>query len=74
MLLRKYNETPHVFADPQGAIYAVTFDEDLLWYKDAHRNGTQGWAEGSGNRIGSGWLCMRHVSRAATGLSMPSGR
>ena len=51
----------HVFADPQGDIYAVTFDGDLLWYKDAYRDGRVGWAAGSGNRIGSGWLGMRHV-------------
>ena len=58
----------HVFADDGGNIYAVTFDGDLLWYKDTNRNGTPGWAAGSGNRIGSGWQGIRHVFCGGGGI------
>lgn len=58
----------HVFADDGGNIYAVTFDGDLLWYKDVNRNGAPGWAAGSGNRIGSGWQEMRHVFCGGDGI------
>jgi M6 family metalloprotease-like protein len=57
----------HVFAD-DGNIYVVTFDGDLLWYKDANRNGTPGWATGSGNRIGNDWLRMRHAFAGGNGV------
>jgi hypothetical protein len=30
-------------------------------YRNANRNGTSGWASGSGNRIGNGWQAMRVV-------------
>jgi Tachylectin len=48
-----------VLGDGSGSIYVITRDGDLLWYGDLHRDGTPGWAAGSGNRIGSGWQDVR---------------
>ena len=58
----------HVFSDELGNIYAVTFDGDLLWYGDVHRDGTPGWAQGSGNRVGNGWQEMRHAFSGGDGI------
>lgn len=38
-----------------GILYLVTADGDLRWFKDDHRNGTQGWHSNTGNAIGNGW-------------------
>lgn len=45
-----------VLTDQQGAIYVVTDEGNLLFYRDQARNGTSNWAfGGTGQRIGSGW-------------------
>ncbi len=51
-----------------GCLYVVTEDGDLLWYRDANRNGIPGWAPGSGNLIGSGWEDFRLVFGGADGI------
>ena len=59
----------HVFSDELGNIYAVTFDGDLLWYGDVNRDGTPGWAQGSGNRVGNGWQEeVRHAFSGGDGI------
>jgi M6 family metalloprotease-like protein len=59
---------PILTGSESGCIYVVTTDGDLLWYRDAHRNGTPGWAPNSGNRIGSGWQDFRLVFGGADGV------
>ena len=55
------------------AIYAVTGDGSLLWYRDELRDGTngpnaeRGWAPGSGSRIGHGWADFRQVFSGGDG-------
>jgi M6 family metalloprotease-like protein len=56
------------FGDSSGSIYLITRDGDLLWYGDAHRNGTPGWATNSGNRIGWGWQDVRLAFSGGDGI------
>ena len=45
-----------VFSGGDGIIYAITFDGDLLYFKDVARDGRNVWAAGgAGQRIGTGW-------------------
>jgi Tachylectin len=45
-----------VFSGGDGVIYAITFDGDLLYFKDLARDGRNVWAAGgAGQRIGTGW-------------------
>ena len=50
-----------------GDLYAVHRDGRLLWYRDIDCNGTNapdgstGWAEGSGNQIGTGFQDFKHL-------------
>ena len=50
-----------------GIIYGIKDNGDLFFYRDANRNGTPGWAAGSGNRIGNSWQAMRLVWADADG-------
>ena len=46
----------HIFAGDEGAIYAVTFEGDLLYYRhDDFLGGSPQWWEQGGKKIGNGW-------------------
>jgi hypothetical protein len=60
--------TQTVMGGEDGSIYLVTPDGDLLWYGDAHRNGTPGWRANSGDRIGTGWQDFRLVFGGPDGV------
>ena len=57
-----------VFGGSGGSLYLATDDGDLLWFGDAHRDGTPGWAANSGNRIGSGWQDCRIAFGGSDGI------
>jgi hypothetical protein len=64
----------HVLRGRDGVLYAITPAGELLWYKDVARDGsnasdgTSGWADGSGNQIGTGWSGFRHVVSGGGGV------
>ena len=64
----------HVLRGRDGVLYAITPAGELLWYEDIARDGsnapggTSGWADGSGNQIGTGWSGFRHVVSGGGGV------
>lgn len=69
-----WDQFKHVFAGGGGIIYAITDTGELIYYRDALRDGTNGpagtsgWAAGSGNQIGSGWHVFSQVIYGGDGI------
>ncbi|WP_158292211.1 tachylectin-related carbohydrate-binding protein [Paracraurococcus ruber] len=57
-----------ILGGDNGTLYYVTEDGDLLWYRDARRDGVAGWAANSGSRIGTGWQDFRLVFGGPGGI------
>ena len=62
-----WQDMRHVCGDGWN-IYAVHRDGSLLWYGDTKQDGSNaadgstGWAPGSGNKIGTGWQDIVHLT------------
>jgi N,N-dimethylformamidase len=58
-----------VTADDAGAIYAITTEGDLLFYRDEARDGTPRFQDGGvAHAIGSGWGELTHVFCGGDGI------
>ena len=64
----------HVLNGGGGVIYAVRESGELLWFKDALRDGgngpggEQGWSPDSGKQIGAGWGDFKQVFSSGDGV------
>ena len=64
----------HIVPGGGGVIYAVTPKGDLAWYRDDRRDGSNGpsgadgWAGGSGARVGNGWDFFTHLFAGEDGV------
>ena len=64
-----------VFSGGDGVIYAITFDGDLLYFKDLARDGRNAWAGAGGStNPAPGGVTSCRSSRVAMVSSMPSTR
>src|SRR5258706_2137219 len=59
-----------IAAAPNGVIYAVTQDGNLLWYRYTKDTPVaEGWAAGSGTVIGQdGWAAFKQIVAAPNGV------
>ena len=52
----------------QGIIYAVTNNNDLMWYRhDGRNDGTFRWAFNEGKKVGNGWS-VKHIFSGGDGI------
>ena len=52
----------------QGIIYAVTDNNDLMWYRhDGRTDGTFRWAFNKGKKVGNGWS-VKHIFSGGDGI------
>jgi hypothetical protein len=75
-----WNNFKQVFSGGDGVIYAIQHTDldprtgritggHLLWYRhDGRGDGSFTWAQGSGNRVGSGWNNFKHVFSGDDGV------